>query len=212
VRRRGGKVIVINPLKEIGLVRFRVPSDWRSMMLGSEVSDLYLQPHIGGDIPLLKLLLKAIIERGAVDRGYITAYVDGWEQVEADIRAASRQQLLAACGVPSVLIDLAADALIASRHTVYAWAMGITQHAHGVDNVQAIVNLALSRGMVGKHGSGLLPIRGHSNVQGVGSVGVTPALKAAFAQRLEELYDIRLPQTANRRYAHDGFGRSRFAR
>jgi molybdopterin-dependent oxidoreductase alpha subunit len=195
LRRRGGKVIVINPFKEVGLVRFRVPSDWRSMLFGSEVSDLYLQPHIGSDIAVLKLLLKGIVEANACDRAFLQAHVDGWEAVEADVRAASRDTLLAACGLDASEVDRAVRLLIDSQRSIYAWAMGITQHAHGVDNVLAIVNLALSRGMVGKPGAGLLPIRGHSNVQGVGSVGVSPALKTEFARRLQELYKIELPST-----------------
>ena len=96
LRRRGGRVIIINPLKEIGLVRFRVPSDWRSMLFGSEVSDLYLQPHVGADIALLKVLLKGIVEGDALDRDFLAAHVEGWEAVEADARSASREQLLRA--------------------------------------------------------------------------------------------------------------------
>jgi molybdopterin-dependent oxidoreductase alpha subunit len=195
LRRRGGKVIVINPLREVGLVRFRLPSDWHSMLFGSHVSDLYLQPHIGADIAVLKLLLKDIVAGGHLDRDFIADHVEGWDAVEADIRAASREALLAACGVPAADIDTAAQMLVASRGTIFAWAMGITQHASGVDNVLAILNVALSRGMVGKRGAGLLPIRGHSNVQGVGSVGFSPALKAEFVERLQKLYGIELPHT-----------------
>jgi molybdopterin-dependent oxidoreductase alpha subunit len=193
LRRRGGKVIVINPLRELGLERFRIPSDWRSMLFGSEVSDLYLQPNVGSDIALLRLLLQGLLERGAIDREFLAQHVEGWAEVEEDVRRADRAALLRACGVPPAALALAVDALAASRATIFSWAMGITHHAHGVDNVQAIVNLALARGMVGRPGAGLLPIRGHSNVQGVGSVGVSPALKAEFARRLEELYGIALP-------------------
>jgi molybdopterin-dependent oxidoreductase alpha subunit len=193
LRRRGGKVIVINPLRELGLVRFRVPSDWRSMLFGSEVSDLYLQPHVGSDVALLKLLLRGILERDAADRDFLAAHVAGWDGVAADALGAPREALLRACGVAPADVDAAVDLLCASRATVFAWAMGLTQHAHGVENVQAVVNLALARGMVGRTGTGLLPIRGHSNVQGVGSVGVSPALKAEFARRLEQLYGIALP-------------------
>ncbi|HVM96884.1 MAG TPA: FdhF/YdeP family oxidoreductase [Candidatus Acidoferrales bacterium] len=195
LRRRGGKVIVINPLKEIGLVRFRVPSDWRSMMFGSEVSDLYLQPNIGSDAALLKLLLKGVVESGACDGAFLDAHVEGWNEIVADVRSSTSEQLLAICGVPAGQIDAAVRCLIESRSSIFAWAMGITHHANGVDNVQAIVNLALSRGMLGKPGAGLLPIRGHSNVQGVGSVGVSPALKSEFAKRLQEIYGIELPAT-----------------
>jgi len=196
LRRRGGKVLVINPLKEVGLVRFRVPSDWRSMLLGSDVSDLYVQPHIGADIAVLKLLLKRIVDGGHCDRAFLEAHVDGWAEVEADVRRDSEADLLQASGVAAATIDAAAQMLIESRATIYAWAMGITQHAHGVDNVLALINLALSRGMVGRPGAGLLPIRGHSNVQGVGSVGFSPALKPQLAQRLAELYGVTLPTTA----------------
>lgn len=193
LRRRGGKVIVVNPFKEIGLVRFRVPSDWRSMLFGSDVSDLYLQPHVGSDIALLKLLLKGIVEGQHSDRDYLAAHVENWDAVDTDLRSASRDALLAACGVPAEDVDRAVQFLAASPRTIFCWAMGITQHAHGVDNVLAIVNLALSRGMVGRPGAGLLPIRGHSNVQGVGSMGFSPALKTEFARRLQQLYGVEVP-------------------
>src|SRR5262249_18497416 len=100
---------------------------------------------------------------------------------------------LAACGVPAADVDAAAAMLCGARRGIVAWAMGVTQHAHGVDNVRALVNLALARGWAGAPGCGLLPIRGHSNVQGVGSVGVAPALKTEFARRLGELWGVALP-------------------
>ena len=193
LRRRGGKVLVINPLRELGLVRFRVPSDWRSMLFGSEIADLYLQPHVGSDVAVLKLLLHEIVAGGACDRAFLEAHVNGWDAVAADVAAIDRAALLSACGLDAAGIAAAARILASSRATIFAWCMGITQHAHGVDNVQAIVNLALARGMLGRPGAGLLPIRGHSNVQGVGSVGVSPGLKAEFVRRLEDAYGIRLP-------------------
>ncbi len=193
LRRRGGSVVVINPLRELGLVRFRVPSDWRSMLLGSDVADLYLQPHVGTDIALLTLLLQGVIARGAVDEAYVGAHTTGWEAVRDSVQSASRDPLLAACGVPAAQVDDAVTRLCTAARGVVAWAMGITQHAHGVGNVHALANLALARGWVGRPGGGLLPIRGHSNVQGVGSVGVAPALKAEFARRLGELYGAVLP-------------------
>ena len=190
LRRRGGRVIIINPLRELGLVRFRVPSDWRSMLFGSTVSDLYLQPHVGSDVALFKALLKGILERGGVDQDYVGNYTGGWKAVKADIEAESWGDLFASCGVPSAEVESACEMLIRARRGVFCWAMGLTHHSNGVDNVLALSNMALARGWLGRPGSGLLPIRGHSNVQGVGSVGVTPALKKAFAERLEKLYGI----------------------
>src|SRR5262245_35317060 len=193
MRRRGGKVIIVNPLRELGLERFRVPSDWRSMLFGSTVSDLYLQPHVGADVALLKALLKGVVERGALDHAFIAAHTHGWADVEADLAAASWEELVRRAGVARAEIESAVDLLGSARRGVFLWAMGLTHHAHGVDNVLALANLALARGWLGRPGAGLLPIRGHSNVQGVGSCGVSPTLKAAFAARLEETYGIRAP-------------------
>jgi len=193
LRRRGGKVIVVNPLRELGLERFRVPSRVRSMVFGSRVSDLYLQPHVGGDVALFTALLKGVVEAGAVDRAFVADHTRGWEAAEAAVRAASWDALVEASGVGRTEIDRAVALLGAARTGVFAWAMGLTHHAHGTDNVLALANLALARGWLGRPGAGLLPIRGHSNVQGVGTCGVSPALKDAFARKLEAVYGIRPP-------------------
>lgn len=190
LRRRGGSVIIVNPLRELGLTRFRVPSDWRSMLFGSTVSDLYLQPHVGSDVALFKALLKAVRERDGVDEDYVGRFTRGWEETSEDLERTSWDELLGACGVARKEVEAAAELLLEARRGIFAWAMGLTHHANGVDNVLALANLALARGWLGRPGAGLLPIRGHSNVQGVGSVGVTPVLKRSFAERLGRLYGI----------------------
>jgi molybdopterin-dependent oxidoreductase alpha subunit len=190
LRRRGGTVIVVNPLRELGLERFRIPSDWRSMLRPSRVSDLYLQPHAGSDVALFKALLKGVAGRGAVDEAFVAGRTSGWEALRADIETTSWETLIAACGVERAALDEAVDAIVRARRGVFLWAMGLTHHANGVDNVLALANLALARGWLGREGCGLLPIRGHSNVQGVGSMGVAPALKAKFAAHLQEAYGV----------------------
>jgi len=194
MRRRGGKVVVVNPLRELGLVRFRIPSDWRSFLTGSDVSDLYLQPHIGSDIALFKALLKGVIEADALDRVFIEQHTNGFDEVRADVEATPWDTLIDACGVPRSQIDEAVRMLVEAKRGIFLWAMGLTHHTHGVDNITALANLALARGWLGQPGCGLLPIRGHSNVQGVGSVGMTPALREAFASALEAAYDIKVPR------------------
>ncbi len=191
LRRRGGTVIVVNPLKELGLLRFRIPSQPGSLLFGSQVSDLYLQPHVGSDIGVFKGILKALLERRAVDREFLATRVEGWDEVERDVTGTGWDTLTSHCGVPREAIERAAEAIAAARRGVMLWAMGLTHHVHGVDNITALVNIALARGWLGKPGCGLLPIRGHSNVQGVGSVGFAPALKGAFAQKMEQVYGIR---------------------
>lgn len=194
LRRRGGKVIVVNPLVELGLRRFRIPSDWRSFVFGSDVSDLYLQPHIGEDIAVFKALLKRLLELGAVDDGFVDAHTEGFDAVRADAVETPWSELRARSGLTEAEIDRTASALAGAKRGVFLWAMGLTHHEHGVNNILALSNLALARGWLGRPGTGLLPIRGHSNVQGVGSVGVSPTVQQAFAESLERLYGIEVPR------------------
>ena len=190
LRRRGGRVLVINPLRELGLVRFRVPSDPWSLLFGSRIADLYLQPHVGADIALFVALLKGVVEGGGVDRRYVAAHTTGWPEVEADLAGRSWDELAAASGVGRAELDAAVRMILDARRGIFLWAMGLTHHAWGTDAILALGNLALARGWLGRPGCGLLPIRGHSNVQGLGTVGVTPALKEGFARKLHALYGV----------------------
>ncbi len=105
-------------------------------------------------------------------------------------------EIIAKSGVKEKEIREIAEVYAKSKATIFAWTMGITHHVHGVQNVEAIVNLALLRGMVGREGAGMMPIRGHSNVQGIGSVGVTPKLKDEIFNRLQDNFGVKLPTTA----------------
>ena len=193
VKRRGGKVIVINPVVETGLVNFKIPSSVRSMLFGTRVADLYVQPHIGGDLALLTGIAKEIDRRGASDQQFLEDHCDGVEAWLESIRSASWEEIETRSGVAREQVCQVADLYQQSERSILSWTMGITHHQHGVQNVQAIVNLALMRGMVGKPHAGLMPIRGHSNVQGIGSVGVTPRLKEAIFTALQEHYQVQLP-------------------
>jgi len=195
LRRRGGQVIVVNPVVETGLVKFRVPSDPRSLMFGSSIASLYVQPHIGGDLALLTGVAKRIDELGAQDHLFLHDHCRGADQWLARLRSTPWSEIHARSGVSQSQINDIAERYAASKNAVFAWTMGITHHAHGVHNVQAIANLALMRGMVGRPHAGLLPIRGHSNIQGIGSVGVTPKLKDAIFQRLQTEFGVELPTT-----------------
>jgi molybdopterin-dependent oxidoreductase alpha subunit len=193
MKRRAGKVLVINPVRELGLVKFRVPSDPMSLVVGTRIADEYVQPHIGGDIALLAGVGKALLERESVDREYIAQYTENFDAFEQMLRDSSWEELVRRSGVSREQFERMADMYAASNNAVFCWAMGMTHHEHGVENVQMIANLALMRGMVGRPKAGLLPLRGHSNVQGIGSMGVTPQLKAAVLQRIQEKYAVTLP-------------------
>ncbi len=192
-KRRGGKVVVVNPLKELGLVNFRVPSSVRSLVFGSKIADEYVQPHIGGDIAFLSGVAKAILEAGAIDLGFVSEHTDGWDDFEDHLASLEWSDVVDESGVERTTIERVAALYAAAPNAIFCWAMGITHHEHGVENVQAIANLAMIRGMLGRPGAGLLPLRGHSNVQGIGSMGVTPKLKDQIFSRLETNYGIALP-------------------
>jgi molybdopterin-dependent oxidoreductase alpha subunit len=198
VRRRGGHVIVVNPIVETGLVRFNVPSDIKSLLFGSKIASLYIQPHIGGDLALFTGIAKRVLEIGAHDEAFLTAHCQSWPELRTWLEQTSWDETLAKSGVSRNEIDNIVAYYAAARNVVFSWTMGITHHAHGVQNVQAIANLALLRGMVGRPGCGLMPIRGHSNVQGIGSMGVAPKLRDAVFERLQNHFGVQLPTTPGR--------------
>jgi molybdopterin-dependent oxidoreductase alpha subunit len=184
LRRRGGQVIAINPMRETGLVRFRVPSDPWSLFFGTEIASEYAQPHIGGDIAVLMGIAKAVIAMGAADEAFVGAATSGYAAMHAELDATSWADIEHESGLTRPAIERLAQIYAKSERAIFAWTMGITHHVHGVANVRWIANLALLRGMVGKPHAGLLPIRGHSNVQGMGTVGVTPKLRPEIAAQL----------------------------
>lgn len=192
LRRRGGEIIVVNPVRETGLVNFRVPSNLRSFLFGSEIASLYLQPAIGGDIAFLAGMAKRLLERGAVDSDFIENHTEGFGAFRERVDRLDWEEIEQSSGLSRPEIERAADLYARSEQTLFAWTMGITHHLHGTENVHWIANLALMRGMAGKPGAGLLPIRGHSNVQGMGSVGVTPAIRQKALAKLTEM-GLRLP-------------------
>ena len=188
LRQRGGTVIVINPVIEVGLLKFGSPAfPIRSMLHGSEIASLFLQPVPGSDTAVFLGLQKALLEAGAVKRDFLAAHAEGWEPLLEQLEATSWEAITSSCGLSRRELEHTAAVIARSEAVVFAWAMGITHHANGVDNVQAIANTALLSGNVARPGAGTMPIRGHSNVQGFGSMGVTVKLRQDMQQALEQL-------------------------
>jgi molybdopterin-dependent oxidoreductase alpha subunit len=188
IRDRNGHVIVINPIEEVGLVKFASPAfPIKSLLTGSEIASLYLQPIPGSDVALFVGIQKALLAMNLVKFDFLKDHVEGWEAVIEQAHATSWNIITQTCGVSQGDIEAAAQIIGQSQRVVLAWAMGITQQANGVDNVFSIANTALMTGNAGKEGSGTMPIRGHSNVQGFGSMGVTTKLKKEIQQALETL-------------------------
>lgn len=193
IRRRGGKIIVVNPVRELGLVNFRVPSDVRSLLFGSEIASQYIQPHIGGDIALLTGLAKSLIASESHNAKFIAESTEDFSSFLQMVQATDWATIERGSGVRRSEIEQIANTYAAAKNVVIGWTMGITHHLHGTDNVKMIANIALLRGMIGRPHAGLMPIRGHSNVQGMGSVGVTPQLKLSMLKRFEERLGVQVP-------------------
>jgi molybdopterin-dependent oxidoreductase alpha subunit len=195
-RDQGGDVIFINPAKEPGLIRFAVPKSPESLIAGGTwIASEYLQPKIGTDDLLLKGIAKAVLESNGAATDYIDQYCDGFLNYQKDIEGLSWQEITATTAVSQTDIEKIANYYCDSKNTIFAWGMGLTHQINGVENVEQVSNLALLRGMVGKRYSGLLPLRGHSNVQGVGSIGVKPTLDEAVIKAMEKYWQISLPRT-----------------
>ena len=193
MRRRGGEVIVVNPVVETGLVKFRIPSSPMSLLFGTKIATSYVQLDIGGDLALLTGIAKRIVELGAHDEKFLKDHCDGADHWLQMLKATPWEEIFEKSGCSRDQLEELASKYAQAKNAIFSWTMGITHHTHGVQNVQAIANLALLRGMVGRPHAGLMPIRGHSNVQGIGSVGVTPTLKAVIFERLESHFGVTLP-------------------
>jgi len=173
-KKAGTKVFVVNPYFEPGLERYWVPSVAESALFGTRFADDFFQIHLGGDIPFFYGVLKHLIENNWADREFIAARTTGWEQVEAKARSLPWEALERGAGQSKADMFRFAQAFGTARSAIIIWSMGITQHRYGSDNVRAIVNLQLARGNVGRPHTGLMPIRGHSGVQGGAEMGGMP--------------------------------------
>jgi molybdopterin-dependent oxidoreductase alpha subunit len=170
-RRRGCRVVVVNPYLEPGLDRYWVPSNVESALFGTRMSDLHVPVRPAGDVAFATAALALLAERGALDEAFVAAHTEGWDEVSAALAGRDVDRLLDTAGVDRATADAFVDELVRAGGAIHVWSMGITQHRGAADSVRAIVNLALAQGGVGRDGVGLMPIRGHSGVQGGAEMG-----------------------------------------
>ena len=170
-KKNGAKVVVINPYLEPGLENYWVPSKPESFLFGTKLCDLHIPVRPEGDVSLANALLKELIGRDAIDHNFVEQHTVGWTELTQHLATLEIEDLLGDAGIDHATLTSLADLYASSQSAVLIWSMGITQHRYGVEGVQAIVNVALARGNVGRNGSGLMPIRGHSGVQGGAEMG-----------------------------------------
>ncbi len=170
-RKRGAKVAVVNPFREPGLDRYWVPSNVESAMFGTHMTDEFFSVTTGGDLAFLNGVLKVLIDDGAVDVEFVRDHTKGFDALAAELERETFADLERQSGATRADMERFARMYGAAKSAVLVWSMGITQHERGADHVAAIVNLGLARANVGRVGSGLMPIRGHSGVQGGSEMG-----------------------------------------
>jgi molybdopterin-dependent oxidoreductase alpha subunit len=201
--RRGVPIIVFNPLKERALERFAAPQDAIEMVTLSStpIASAYHQVRTGGDLAALKGLMKAVFARdaadiaaggpGVLDRGFIDDHTAGFDALRTDIENTGWDQIVAVSGLAKDAIKSAADVYIGAKNVIVCYGMGITQHTNGTANVQQIANFLMLRGNMGRQGAGIAPIRGHSNVQGDRTVGITEIPNKALLDGMERAFGFR---------------------
>ncbi|WP_333849231.1 FdhF/YdeP family oxidoreductase [Leclercia sp.] len=193
--RRGVPIIVFNPLRETALERFADPQSVREMATYSatDIASTYYQVKAGGDAAALKGIAKHLLVLDALDHDFIAAQTQGFAGFAADIAATSWEAIERESGLSRADLESVAQIYAKSRATIITYGMGITQHNKGTANVRLIADLLLLRGNIGKPGAGICPLRGHSNVQGNRTVGITEKPTAAFLDRLGTVFGFTPP-------------------
>ena len=191
-KQNGGRVISINPLEESGLVNFKNPQHIKGWIGGGEdMADIHLPVNINQDIPLIKLILKklAVLDqehKNVFDHDFIQKYTNGYDALISDLDTYSSEELLNRVGVSEDKIDETVALLANKSKIIVCWAMGLTQHKNGVENIREFVNLLLLKGAIGKPNAGTCPVRGHSNVQGDRSVGIQHFVDKEMNERIKK--------------------------
>jgi molybdopterin-dependent oxidoreductase alpha subunit len=202
----GAKIIAVNPLPEAGLIRFKDPQKVSGVVgHGIPVADEFVQIRIGGDMALFAGLGRLLLEADdrapgtVIDRAFVDGHCAGFDEYRRRSLQIAFDTVLAATGIERGQLERVAAMLIASQRTVVCWAMGLTQHTHAVDTIGEITNLLLLRGMIGKPGAGVCPVRGHSNVQGDRTMGIWEKAPEPFLASLDREFGI----TSPRRHGYD---------
>ncbi|MGW2342701.1 FdhF/YdeP family oxidoreductase [Streptomyces sp. NPDC001661] len=199
-KRRGGKIVAVNPLPEAGLLRFKHPQKARGVIgRGTEIADQFLQIRPGGDLALFQALNLLLLEAedkapGTVlDREFIDTHTSGYEVFTDNIRGLDWAEVLKATGLTREEIEEVHQRVLGAKNVIVCWAMGLTQHKHGVPTIREVVNFLLLRGNIGRPGAGVCPVRGHSNVQGDRTMGVWERMPQSFLDALEKEFGFAPP-------------------
>ncbi|MDX3504822.1 FdhF/YdeP family oxidoreductase [Streptomyces sp. ATCC51928] len=199
-KRNGGQVVAVNTLPEAGLMRFKHPQKARGLIgRGTPIADQFLHIRAGGDLALFQALNRLLLEAedaapGTVlDRDFIRTHTTGFEEFAAHARKTDWADVLTATGLSREEIQEVFERVLNSEKVIVCWAMGLTQHKHGVPTIREVINFLLARGNIGRPGAGVCPVRGHSNVQGDRTMGVWEQMPQEFLDALEAEFGFTPP-------------------
>ena len=195
-RQNGTKVAVVNPYVEPGLQNYWVPSVSESAIFGTKMADNWFAVDTGGDLAFLNGVFKILVAEGWIDHAFVAQRTAGFEQAQASVGKQDWDLLERESGTTREEMRRFAQVLHGARNGIFVWSMGLTQHAHGVETIEALINVGLALGWVGRKNVGLMPIRGHSGVQGGAEVGCTPGLDEKQRARFEQVWGFQVPAFA----------------
>ncbi|QGM05766.1 FdhF/YdeP family oxidoreductase [Stenotrophomonas maltophilia] len=200
-RKRGIPIVAVNPMPERALIRFAEPQDVVQMATfgSTEITSEFVHIRIGGDLALIKGMMKVMFEREAqgervLDHEFLSEHTVGLEALREDVLAQDWDEIVEVSGITQAQIRRCAEIYIRSKATVICYGMGLTQHQYGSTLLQQVANLLLLRGNFGKPGAGIGPIRGHSNVQGDRTVGIDEKPKPAYLDRVQQVFGFDPPR------------------
>ncbi|MFS8103610.1 FdhF/YdeP family oxidoreductase [Lentzea alba] len=194
-KKNGAKIIAVNPLPEAGLMRFKNPQNVAGLVgRGTALCDEFVQIRVGGDQALFQAIGHLLLQWDKVDKDFINAKTHGFEEYAAHVRDLDWDGVLTATGLTREQITRVAGMFVDSQRTIACWAMGLTQHKHSVPTIREVTNVMFLRGMIGKPGAGLCPVRGHSNVQGDRTMGIYEKMPEKFLLALETEFGIPVPR------------------
>ena len=170
-KKLGTKIVLVNPYFEPGMKKYWVPSNADSALFGTNIADYWFPVSQGGDIAFLSGVMKILFAEGWVNQNFIDQHTTGFEELKAHVAAMDWEALEKDAGLDRASMREFAELIRDAKNAVLVWSMGITQHPFGGDGVQTILNLALARGYIGRDKNGVMPIRGHSSVQGGAEMG-----------------------------------------
>ncbi|MBO1512040.1 FdhF/YdeP family oxidoreductase [Metabacillus bambusae] len=205
-KKRGTKIIVVNPYSEPAMDKYWIPSNLESALFGTKIADDFYQVNIGGDIALMHGIMKHWFEMekqkhgSAINHTFVQEHVNGYEELKAKVEEQSWDDIIESSGVTQERIIELSELLAKSKNAVFAWALGLTMHSFATDNISQVANLALLRGFLGRKNNGLMPFRGHSSVQGSGEMGADPfvlpgsGFDAQNIERMEQIWGFEIPK------------------